>query len=204
MDFLFIEQNWLFTASLVTMLGLGGLELLGLLLGGSLSAFLDGLIPDSVEAGGGLAWLHLGRVPLLAVLVLLLALFAGAGFFIQGAAHALLGDYLPGLLAIPAALAIALPATRTSAGLVGRLLPRDESYAIRAASLVGRTAVIVAGEARRGRAAEAKFQDEYGQVHYVMVEPESESVVLSAGERVLLLRQIGEARFTVAPNLISE
>lgn len=204
MDFLLVESNWLFTASLVTMLGLGGLELIALLLGGSFSAFLDGLIPDPVDDGGGLAWLHLGRVPLLAVLVLLLALFAGAGFLIQGVAHTLLGTYLSGVLAVPAALFVALPATRASAGMIGRMLPRDESYAIRTASFVGRTAVVVAGQASRGRAAEAKFQDEYGQVHYVMVEPESESVVLSAGEPVLLLRQIGEARFVASANPISE
>lgn len=203
MEFLWAEQNWLFTASLAAMLGLGVIELAAILLGGSLSAYVDGLIPDTSDLSG-LAWLHLGRVPFLAVLVLLLALFATGGFLIQGVADLLLGNRLPTLLAAPGALALALPGTRLLAGVLGRLLPRDESYAIHASSLVGRTAVIVAGEARKGSAAEAKFRDEYGQTHYVLVEPEQADSILSAGDRVLLSRQIGEGRFLAVGNPITD
>ncbi len=204
LDFLFTGENWLFTAGIVVMLGLGLLELVAVMVGGSLSGFLDGLIPDMGGAGEGLAWLHLGRVPALIVLVLLLAMFSVLGFLLQGLAHAIFGAYIPSLPAAAVALLGALPATRSSAGLIAHILPRDETYSIRNASFLGRTAVVVAGMATKGRAAEAKFEDEHGQTHYVLVEPESEASVLMAGERVLLLRQVGSARFVAVPNPVVE
>lgn len=204
MDFLFVDENWLFTASLVVMLGLGAMELLAILLGGSLSSLVDGLVPDTADAGGGLAWLHVGRVPLLVVLVLFLALFAMAGFLLQGVADALFHTPLSSILAAPIAVLGALPATRASAALVARIMPRDESYAIGNASFIGRSALVIAGKASKGRAAEAKFQDEHGQTHYVLVEPEGGGAVLSAGDRVVLIRQLGGGRFLAAHNTITE
>lgn len=201
MEFLLAEQNWPFAASLAVMLGLGTLELLAVLMGASLSGFLDGLLPEPGDAGG-LAWLHLGKVPFMVVLVLYLALFAVAGLVIQALASAFSGVYLPVALAVPAAGLAALPATRGAAALVGRLLPHDETYALPAAGFVGRAAVIVAGEARKGRAAEAKFEDEHGQTHYVMVEPETPGTVLAAGERVLLTRQLAAGRYAAIVNLV--
>lgn len=204
LEFLLADQNWLFTASLVVMLGVGVVELGSVILGGSLSNVVDSLIPGLDSPGEALAWLHLGRLPALIVLVLLLGAFSALGFLFQGLAHSLLGDYLSSMLVAPAAAVGALPATRVTAGWIARVFPRDESYSINSASFLGRSAVVVAGEARKGRAAEAKFQDEFGQTHYVLVEPDSHESVLAAGQRVLLTRQIGGARFAAIPNPITE
>lgn len=203
MDFLLSDTNWIFLAALVVMLGIGVLEMVALLVGGSLSSMMDGAIGDAPDAGG-LAWLHVGRLPLLVILVLLLATFSLLGFTLQGVVSSVFGDSLPALAATPLALLGALPMTRFAGSALLRILPHDESAAIATASFVGRTATLIAGEASPGKAAEARFQDEYGQTHYVMVEPISTSPNLRAGERVLLLRELSTGRYQAAPNPITE
>lgn len=203
MDFLLSEGSWLFSAALVVVAGIGALELLALLVGGSLSSMMEGLVGDAPEAGG-LAWLHVGRLPFLVIVVLLLTLFALLGLGLQGVVVAVIGQELPTLAAAPLALLGALPATRAVGSALVRIMPRDESAAISDSSFVGRTATLVSGEATPGKAAEARFQDEYGQTHYVMVEPDAKSITLRAGERVLLLRELSTGRYQAVANPIAE
>ncbi|MBT9539553.1 OB-fold-containig protein [Thiobacillus sp.] len=203
MDFLLSDGSWLFSAALVVVAGIGVLELLAVLVGGSLSSMMEGLVGDAPEAGG-LAWLHVGRLPFLVIVVLLLTLFALLGLGLQGVVAAVIGKELPALAAAPLALLGALPATRAVGSALVRIMPRDESAAISDASFVGRTATLVSGEAKPGKAAEARFQDEYGQTHYVMVEPDAKSITLRAGERVLLLRELSTGRYQAVANPIAE
>jgi len=203
MEFLLSEGSWLFTAALVVLTGIGVLELVALMVGGSLSSLMDGMIGEMPE-GGGLAWLHLGRLPFLVVLVLLLASFSLSGYLLQGVVTAILGQGLPAWAAAPLALMGAIPATRIAGSTLVRILPRDESAAISASSFVGRTATLVSGAASPGRAAEARFRDEFGQTHYVMVEPDAESPTLKAGERVLLLRELSSGRYQATANQVAE
>lgn len=203
MDFLLSEGSWPFSAALVVVLGIGVLELVALLVGGSLSSLMDGVIGDAPE-GGGLAWLHVGRLPLLVILVLFLTTFSLLGFALQGVSSAILGQGLPAFAALPLALVGTLPATRVVGYALARIIPRDESAAIAASSFIGRTVTLTSGEARPGKAAEARFEDEYGQTHYVMVEPDAKTPNLRAGERVLLLRELSSGRYQAIPNPITE
>jgi hypothetical protein len=203
MDFLLSDGSWLFSVALAVVAGIGVLELLAVMVGGSLSSMMDGLVGDAPEAGG-LAWLHVGRLPFLVIVVLLLTLFALLGLGLQGVVVAVIGKELPALAAAPLALLGALPATRAAGSALVRIMPRDESAAISDSSFVGRTATLVAGEAKPGKAAEARFQDEYGQTHYVMVEPGAKSITLRAGERVLLLRELSTGRYQAVANPIAE
>lgn len=203
MGFLLSDGSWLFSVALAVVTGIGVLELLAVMVGGSLSSMMDGLVGDAPEAGG-LAWLHVGRLPFLVIVVLLLTLFALLGLGLQGVVVAVIGKELPALAAAPLALLGALPATRAAGSALVRIMPRDESAAISDSSFVGRTATLVAGEAKPGKAAEARFQDEYGQTHYVMVEPDAKSITLRAGERVLLLRELSTGRYQAVANPIAE
>lgn len=203
MGFFLSEGNWLFSAALIVLAGIGVLELIALQMGSSVSSLVDGAIGE-VPDGGGLAWLHVGRLPFLVVLVVLLTSFSVLGFLIQGVVSAIFGGELHLMIASPMALIGALPATRVTGSALARLMPRDETSAISSASFVGRTATLTAGEARPGRAAEARFQDEYGQTHYVMVEPGAEYPNLLAGERVLLIRELSAGRYQAIVNPITE
>jgi hypothetical protein len=199
-DFLLSGDNVLFMAALVLMLLIGIAEASGL---GS------GVIGDSVdmeadldaELDGGaptlLAWLNVGRLSLLMLIVILLLAFGVLGLLGQQAAVALLGRPAPALIAVPAALAAALPVTRYLSRWLSRVLPRDETTAVSRASLVGRTAVIVTGQARHADAAQARVHDRHGQAHYVMVEPDKITDVFAEGSKVLLVRCEGARYFAI-------
>ena len=97
LEFLLADANLPFTLTLGLMLGIALLEGLGLLAGFDISRSLDDLLFDAefeVEMGesdlpGGLAplaWLHIGIVPMLMLLVVFLTAFGGMGLVIQGLA----------------------------------------------------------------------------------------------------------------------
>ncbi|MCZ8255461.1 MAG: DUF1449 family protein, partial [Polaromonas sp.] len=67
-------ETWPFGAALAVMVGLSIVEGAGLMLAHSPSHILESLmphIPDDME--GPLGWLHVGKVPLLVLLILFLA-----------------------------------------------------------------------------------------------------------------------------------
>jgi hypothetical protein len=80
---------------------------------------------------------------------------------------------------------------------ISRVLPRDETEVASRRSLLGHVGTIVIGTARRGSPAQAKVRDEVGQTQYVMVEPEHDDEVFTAGEPVLLRTQRAPAVFGV-------
>ncbi len=117
-----------FALAAAVMAGLVVVEALSLLLGQSLSGLVDGAMGH--EGGGGdlvtaadaggpfspaalMSWINLGRVPFLILLILGLAVFALAGFVLQGLAAALVAP-LPTLAAVGLAGAATLPALRVS------------------------------------------------------------------------------------------
>ena len=94
LEFLLTDANLPFTLALGLMLGIALLEGLGLLAGFDISRSLDDLLFDAefeVEMGesevpGGLAflaWLHIGIVPMLVLLVVFLTAFGCMGLVVQ-------------------------------------------------------------------------------------------------------------------------
>ncbi|HYD39115.1 MAG TPA: OB-fold-containig protein, partial [Allosphingosinicella sp.] len=128
-----------------------------------------------------LGWLGVGRVPLLMLIVVFLALFGLVGLAIQQ-----LAGPLPLWIATPAAAAAALPLTGFGARGLARIMPGDETTAVSLDSLVGRRGTITIGTARRGSPAQARVRDVHGQVHYVMVEPYDDGHAIGEGETVRL------------------
>jgi hypothetical protein len=203
---LFLDPaTWLFSAAVGLVLGLAVIETLGLLLGhGGLSGladhgFLDAHGPD-VDADGLLGWLHLGRVPLTILLIIFLAAFGLAGFTAQILARQFLGQFLPLPLVAAGAVFLALPAVRILGGAIGRIIPKDETFAVSLDDLAGRIATVVTGTARRDRPAQARVRDALGRTHYVMVEPDEADEVFPAGSEVLLVRRVGGSRFRAIAN----
>lgn len=193
MGFLLSGDNVPFIAALVLMLLIGVVEAAGL--GGGLG---DGVDAD-MEANGPslLSWLNMGRLPLLMLIVVFLFSFGIVGLIGQQVIAAVIGRPAPWLLAVPAALAAALPVTRIFGQGVSRILPKDETSAVSRDSLVGRVAVIVTGEARSGSAAQARVRDQHGQSHYVMVEPDNAGDAFAEGASVLLVRNAGARYFAI-------
>src|SRR6516162_6075015 len=117
----------------------------GVALLGGVSAFhwLDHLLP---EAKGplqgtfdkGLGWLHVGKVPALALLVLFLAAFAMSGFASNMLMHRLFAIWIPVWVSTPLAFVAALPIVRLLGTGLAHLVPSDQSFAVSLDSLVGR------------------------------------------------------------------
>lgn len=195
MELFLAPQNLPFTVAIVVMLGLTVLEGVGLLFGSGVSEWMDGLLPDAWHLGspdydGPLAWLHLGKVPLLMLLIIFLVSFGLSGLLLQHAVHGISGYYLPGVVASVPAFIAALPVVRGVGGLIARVMPKDESSVVSEQALLGRTAVITLGVARQGQPAEAKLRDQHGQTHYVMVEPDTVASEFPAGTEVLLVKKL--------------
>jgi hypothetical protein len=198
-------ETWPFVVATLLLLLITAAEGLALLVGVSLFHWLDHWLPNisSAEHGAldkGLGWLHVGRVPALALLVLFLAAFAMTGFALNMVAHRLIGLWVPAWVSIPVAAVAGLPIVRILGAGVARLVPSDESFAVTLDTLVGRVATVLGGTARNGYPAEAKVLNQHGQTLYVMVEPDTADTVFEAGASVLLVRQIAGTRFSGIAN----
>lgn len=173
--------------------------------GASLSEWMQQALPDSLDGARGpfdklLGWLHVGRVPVIVLLVLFLAGFALTGFALNMIAHRLLGSWVVPLISVPLAVLATLPLVHILGTGLARLIPQDQTYAVSFESLVGRVATIVGGTARPGYPAQAKVANEHGQNIYIMVEPDTDGITFQGGERVLLKKQIAGSRFAGAVN----
>ena len=183
--FLFATENIVFVSAIVLMLLIGAVQAIGV--AGDFDLDLH-----EFDLGGGtdpLGWLGVGRLPLLMLLAIFLALFGMIGLTAQHLTLDFTGALLSPLIAAPVAAAASLPATSLAARWLSPLLPRDQSSAVPIDALVGSFARIVTGVARTGSPARARVEDPYGQAHYVMVEPDNAGQTLEEGETVLLVRR---------------
>ena len=163
-----------------------------------------------VSAAGGMidglfSLIGLGRLPLMVWLPLFLGLFAALGVGLQALADSLVGAPLDRWLAAALAGLAALPVTGALARPLARVLPHDETTAIRTDDLLGRRGTVTDGTARSGSPARVRVSDLHGQWHHVMVEPHDPGEALAAGAEVLLLRREGETFFAsaTAPSRLS-
>ena len=187
-DFILAPENLPFAVALLLMVLIGAVEAFGLGLGAiDLDAHAD------LHADGDLlGWLGLGKVPLLVLIVVLLALFGIIGIAGQQLAEAWLGAPLSPWIAAPAALVAALPLAGIGARGLARIMPHDETTAVGLDSLVGRRATVTVGVARIGSPARASVRDTHGQTHYVMVQPFEEATSVPEGSTLLLVRREGD------------
>ncbi|WP_444891648.1 YqiJ family protein [Microbulbifer sp. DLAB2-AA] len=205
MIFLLQDQNLIFTGALLLMFMIALLEGVMTLIGVGISDLLDNVLPDfnvdvpDTGLSGGmtklLGWLRFGEVPALILLVTFLVGFGVTGLLIQMLMESFFGYLLPGGLLAVGVLFLALPQVRFVGNIMRRFAVGDESEAVERNSFIGRVAIITIGRAEAGSPAEARFSDEYGTTHYVMVEPD-ESEIFNQGDKVLLVEELG-AHFRV-------
>ncbi|MBB3957497.1 membrane protein implicated in regulation of membrane protease activity [Novosphingobium sediminicola] len=162
---------------------------------GSLDLHGD-LAPDG--SAGLLDWLGLGRdIPILIWLTSLLACFTLTGVALQNIAVAMIGGPLAWWLACGIALLLgALLNTLAANGLM-RIMPSFETTVISTDDLLGRRGVILEGTARRGAPARAKVVDQYGQAHFIMVEPHNDRDEIISGQSALIVRREGPIFFVL-------
>lgn len=206
MMFLLETQNIPFTTALCLMLFLALLEGVLLLIGAGLSDLLDSLIPDidtvDLDATGPvtrlLGWVRIGKVPTLLILVVFLTSFGLLGLALQAAVGYALPSYLPAWVASVITFFVSLPVVRVISGWLGNSIAKEETESISRESFIGRVATITLGVASPGNPAEAKFTDQFGTTHYVMIEPD-EQETFKQGEALLIVRASGSQFFGIRP-----
>lgn len=155
---------------------------------------------DAPEAPSGIAaWLGFGKMPALIWLACVLIVFGLVGLAVQVAALRLLGWVLPAsLVAIPAIVG-ALWFAKQFGALFARLLPKTETQALSERHLGRRSGVVSQGTAARGRPAEVRVTDRYGNIHYLRAEPLRDEAVIPQGTEVLVLRHRFEGGYLLVP-----
>ncbi len=146
--------------------------------------------------GKMLAWFHLGRVPLLVLLIVALAAFAIAGIALQS----LIGAYVPAYAPPLAALAIALTTLRRSGRLLARLFPNVNTSAVSEASFIGLTATVVGHLVTHSTAAEAKLTDEHGHTHYILVTAAQPQTTFKKGDVVIVNARVDHLFTVIHPS----
>lgn len=202
LDALLDAGNVAFTGALAVMLLIAAVEGIGVLLGASVSEHLDAnLEVDATEAivspfRKALAWLRVGQVPVLMLLVAFLTIFGLGGLVLQTVVMGVFGRNLSSAIAVPVMFVGSLLPLRAAGGAIARVIPMDETDAVTEDSFIGSVATITLGTARRGEPAEAKLRDVHGHTHYVMVEPDDPRASFAAPLEVLIVRRI-DNRFAV-------
>jgi len=194
---LFIAPETLpFGVALGVLVGLTVIEGTGAFLTGSPSSWLEDLLPHTdADADGNidgpLGWLHVGKVPLLVLVILFLLGFALCGYIVQMFARGLWGGFAPAWLASIPAFLMGLTTVRGLGALIAHIVPKDETSAVSEQTLIGRAGVVTTGTARVGMAAQVRVRDALGRAHYVMVQPDIDGEEFGEGTAVLLVRKDG-------------
>jgi Inner membrane protein YqiJ, N-terminal/Inner membrane protein YqiJ, OB-fold len=179
-----------FAIAAAIMVTLGGIELLTMIVGFSISELIGkdfALEAESHSAIGGLfLWINAGRLPLLILMILALGVFAIAGFLLQAIAHSV-GTAVPVTLAALAAAAISLPAIRVTSRGIARIIPRDETYVVDEADFVGHVAEVSIGPLDQGLPGRVRLKDVFGNWHSLVARASPESIPLPVGASVLLV-----------------
>ena len=199
-DFLTHPSNLIFSVCICLMLFIGLLEIVLLVLGGGSQGMLEQFLPEDAHQPDlapidqpaaltqFLEWLYLGRIPLLVWLIIFLTLYGLTGLIIQTIFYHVRLHLLSAWVLAPVCLLLSMPLVRYGSMFIAKILPQDETTAIYSDDLIGRTAIIILGEAKVNSPAQAKLRDQFGQMHYILVEPEQESI-FKPGQAVILTQR---------------
>lgn len=206
-DFLLSPANTPFTVALGLMITFTVIEIITASMGMGLSDMIDSLLPefdadidldiDGADASGPdsvtklLAWFRIGEVPVVMLLIVFLTGFGLSGLIFQYLAASILQTAMPVGIAAFVALAASIPIVRVCGGALGKFMPKDETYAVSEKSFHGKVVTITLGQARAGKPAQAKLTDQYGQTHYMMVEPDKDDEQFGQGNKAIIVGQAG-------------
>lgn len=217
-EFFLLTANRPFAIALAVMLAFTVIEVISASMGMGLSDMVDSLLPefdadidvdvdadaDMVEAGGGtpdtltklLAWFRIGEVPVIMLFIVFLTGFGLSGLTVQFLMISTIGIALPTFIAVGIALFAAIPTVRVCGGVLGKYMPKDETYVVSEESFMGMVVTITLGEAKAGKPAQAKLRDKHGQTHYILVEPDDPKDQFKQGDKAIIVSK-GAAVFKI-------
>lgn len=190
-----------FAIAAAIMVALGGIELLTMIVGFSMTELVGhNFVLDGEHQGGmgGLfLWVNAGRLPLLILIILALGLFSIAGFLLQGIAHEI-GIAIPPAIAGLAAAIVSVPVIRASSRGIARIIPRDETYAVNESDFIGHLAEVSIGPLDQGLPGRVRLKDVFGNWHTVPARASADSEPLPVGASVLLVDRDGRCFIAIS------
>ncbi|AMW78748.1 hypothetical protein AMD27_07545 [Acinetobacter sp. TGL-Y2] len=178
--FLFEYDLMPFHLCVLTLIMLSMAETFGHYIGLRPSTFIKKIAPSSLT-DSPLLQVKFSKV---LILVFLLLNFSFAGYFLQLISFASQQQFLAWYYVILPALVIAIFFTVFMIHCLDQVIkPQFKSTR---SNLLGRLATISSGNARPGFSAQARVRDEFGQLHYVQVEPEFGELEFQS--QILLIR----------------
>jgi Protein of unknown function (DUF1449) len=179
-----------FAVAAAIMVTLGGIELLTMIVGFSISELVghDFALDSETHStiGGLFLWINAGRLPLLILIILALGIFSIAGFWLQAIAHSA-SAAMPVSIAALVAAGLSLPVIRVASRGIARIIPRDETYVVNEADFVGHVAEVAIGPLDQGLPGRVRLKDVFGNWHSVAARAGPDSAPLPVGARVLLV-----------------
>ncbi len=203
-EYLFADYNTPFLIAFSFVAVIMVLEIGSLLIGAGLSQIIDNLF-DATDVGIGMdadadvdvdmndnfiskyiAWIKVENVPLLILAVVYAASFSIIGYVGQSMLVRFTENPAPTWLAGIVASLGAIPIYKVISEFLGSKVFKEETSALSEKTFVGQIVEINTGTAKKGLPAEGKYKDQFGQLHYFMVEPENEEEQLEQGTKVQL------------------
>lgn len=197
-EYLFQSYNTPFLYALYFLAFILAIEIISLVIGIGVSELIS--IDSDVDVdldiehgffGKFVSFIKVDNVPILILLIIYLATFSIFGFLTQSLSVQYFGYTFNLSLVVGSVAVIAFPIYKMIAKMMADKLFREETTAISEAEFLGRIATISTGTAKIGLPAEARFVDQHGQQHFVMVEPEDENVEFGPETEIELIRKEG-------------
>ena len=201
---LFADYNapYLFAISFVLLICL--FEIIAIICGHMLSGALDAHLDhyDSITTGNisqALHYLNIGRLPALVILCLLACFFGLMGVFLHHDCILLWHAPLSNLFVVPVSLLLSIIMVHYTGKIIAPWVPRDHSSAIAEEEYIGCMALITGHRATSGNPCEGKLTDQFGQTHYLLLEPE-EGKFFNKGDEVLIICRLSPTRYLAEKN----
>ena len=125
---------------------------------------------------------------------MLAGFFGISGILLQGLIIHLLQAPAPNILLAPLCLLLTCPLVHRTGRLIAPWLPRDETTALTEEAFIGCMATITGYHAVAGSPCEGHFTDRFGQVHYLLLEPEA-GKEFRRGDKVIIVCRLSGSRW---------
>ena len=200
-EFLTHEANSPYFFALSFLIILFIFEVLGLLIGMSLSHAFDSFIDFDVntDVGGHLSLLGLGKVPFIIWLTFFFGLFSLIGYAANAISSSIFG-YMPVWVSIVPVVITSFMINGVLCKVFAKILPRFETTAVSTDTFSGRVAKVTIGDATYTKFAMGVVLDEHNMYHNIRIKAMDDGVVLNQNNPVILVEQIkGSAIWQAIP-----
>jgi hypothetical protein len=200
-EFLTHDANALYFFALSFLVILFVFEVLGLLIGMSLSHAFDSLIDFDVDTdvGGHLSLLGLGKVPLIIWVTFFFGLFSIIGYTANAISSSIVG-YIPIWLSVVPVAVVSFMINGVLCKIFAKAFPRFETTAVSTDTFSGRVAKVTIGNATYTKFAMGVLLDEHNTSHNIRLQAMDDGVVLKKNSQAILVEQIkGSAIWLAIP-----